>query len=147
MTSLNKRVSIEGNQPQIGNGELDEALFLNRLLHDTRRKAQSVLKKKQLSEAPGSTKQSPVPNASKALDIQKSGNRANSMLDQIDSRTHHNTYYNQGFNNERTNMNGTFQFNQTFRPFGTDVMPGYTLKSTHENETEYYSPFKNKLRK
>lgn len=47
MTNFSKKVSLEGPNGQSANQrELDEAMYLNRLLHDTRRKAQSVLKTK-----------------------------------------------------------------------------------------------------
>ena len=70
----------------MGSHDLDNAMYLNRLLHDTRRKAQSVLKNKQFMQQDsasngGGNQQSPNPAAAKALDLTVSGNRANSMLD------------------------------------------------------------------
>ena len=61
------------------------------------------------------------------------------MLDQINNRgktqlqTHRNP----------SKLAATFQFN---RPFATDVVPGFTMKSQNDNYAGE-SPFKNKLRK
>ena len=146
MTNFSKKVSLEGPNQQVNQRELDEAMYLNRLLHDTRRKAQSVLKTKQIPgghTAPGGTALGSPQHVTKLLDAGSHANRANSMLDQIDNKS--------GNMNSHRNPNmttGNFSFTKTFRPFGTDVVPGYTLKQPYDNEEDYsYSPFKNKLRK
>lgn len=61
------------------------------------------------------------------------------MMDQIENRGKNQMYTQRN----PTKMATTFQFN---RPFASDVVPGFTMKT----DTDQYhgeSPFKNKLRK